>query len=234
MYIPESGVEVMLEQKHERTTGIFQKEILIKDLKPKTYFVEVLSQEFEPWAKYLEVAPQEVVSAFPVLIPKNIVVREIVQNATTSATSTFALNTTSAEYQRIAALFKAPTTTSTIATTTLSRKKMAVWNESNVIYAEWQGNPAAAPQYFCRIADCLQRIITYSSKENIRHLDFYPNRNDVVIASFGEGVYAIETDNREYQNVYPLFMGQAPDFRMSNDSVYVKDGAFIGSIDLDV
>lgn len=236
MYIAEPNTEVYVEDEHKRTTGIFQKEILMKDLKPDTYLVVVSNEKFQPWAKFLTVTPQEVVSAFPLLIPKEINVEEILA-ATSSATSTVLT-----EYQKIGALFKpqpvviagSKATTTSLATTTVIRKKITVWSEDGAVFAKWGGNRLAAPPYFCKKEECEQVVTVFVPVGNVRHVDFYPGRDDAVIISFGDGIYAIEIDTREYQNFYPLFKGKSPDFRISNGNVYVKDGNFIGVMDLDV
>lgn len=237
MYISEPGTEVYVEDEHKQTISLFKREALIKNLKPDTYLVVVSNEHFQPWAKFLTVEPQEVVSAFPLLVPKEINVQQILQPTTTSATSTVL-----SDYQRAVTLFKpqvvtvpgSKATTTVVATSTVIRKKITVWVEGGAIFAKWGGNRLAAPQYFCKKEECEQVVTVFVPVGDIRHIDFYPGRDDVVVAAFGDGIYAIEIDTREYQNFYPLFKGKAPDFRISSGNVYVKDGTFIGTMDLDV
>lgn len=58
----------------------------------------------------------------------------------------------------------------------------------------------------------------------IRNVSFYKNRNDVLVFSTSNGVYAIEVDNNGGQNFMPIYKGQKPSFIKSDSNfIYVLD-----------
>lgn len=228
VFVSEYGSEIYLDNELKKTTGTFQRELFVQNLKPKSYMVIVSNKDFYPWAKKVEVAEREVSPLYPFLVPKNMVVREI-----SSATST-------QEYKKVSDFFvptnTAPVSTSNLAidaTTTatstaeshgLLKNKMKIWSDDNKIFAKWTGSITRIPPYFCQNKTCDPILTVFDAVSPIRHVDFYPDRDDAIIMSLGDGVYATEIDTRSYHNFYPLFKGKNPDFRINNGRIYVKDG----------
>lgn len=59
----------------------------------------------------------------------------------------------------------------------------------------------------------------------VRNLYFYKNRDDVVIFSINNAVYAIEVDKTGTQNFLPIYKGSSPSFIEGDSSfIYVLDG----------
>ena len=72
----------------------------------------------------------------------------------------------------------------------------------------------------------MKRIIGLSAelKTSITAIDFYKNRQDVVIISSGEGVYVLEIDSKNIQNFQPIYKGRSPLFVKKDDSsIYILD-----------
>ena len=61
-------------------------------------------------------------------------------------------------------------------------------------------------------------------------LDFY--RNDVIILAKNSGIYAVEIDQREEQNVQPIYLGSGIDFRIDGTKLYIKEAGHYFSIRL--
>lgn len=62
------------------------------------------------------------------------------------------------------------------------------------------------------------------SEVKIKSIDFYKNRNDVVIFSAGNSIYAIEIDKAGTQNFMPIYKGQDPYFVNETDNtIFVED-----------
>jgi len=63
-----------------------------------------------------------------------------------------------------------------------------------------------------------------SFKESITAIDYYKNRQDVVIISSGDGVYALEIISDNIQNFQPIYRGKNPVFvKKDSSSIYVLD-----------
>lgn len=107
----------------------------------------------------------------------------------------------------------------------ISSRKMALWQQNNTLFAEWLGEADYEPQYFCANnthTSCHTIIPIVKSNEPIVHFDFYPGRNDVVIVTLSDGIYAMEIDPRGEQNSVLLVPGKY-DFRLFNETtLYIK------------
>jgi len=88
----------------------------------------------------------------------------------------------------------------------------------NILKADWVGE--IIPPYF------------FSSQEEIlvqnkivRNFEIYPGRRDIVLASFDNGVWAIEIDGRSERAVYPIYKGREPNFVLlpNSDELYILD-----------
>jgi len=61
-------------------------------------------------------------------------------------------------------------------------------------------------------------------KTSITAIDFYKNRQDVVIIASGDGVYALEINTENFQNFQPIYKGKNPVFvKKDNSSIYIFD-----------
>jgi len=62
-------------------------------------------------------------------------------------------------------------------------------------------------------------------KSKITALDFYKDRADVVIFSAENGVFVLEMEEDNIQNLQPLYSGNNPVFvKKDNDAIYILDG----------
>jgi len=61
-------------------------------------------------------------------------------------------------------------------------------------------------------------------KETATALDFYKDRQDVVIIASGDGIYALEIDSKNIQNFQPIYKGAHPLFvKKDNLTLYILD-----------
>ena len=109
---------------------------------------------------------------------------------------------------------------------------MKISSLKNKIIAEWMGSEERTPEYFCREEKCNLILEVLQTKTDVKNIDFYPVRDDAIILSVSDAVYAAEIDNRQYQNFYPIYKGKNPDFRIDGGTVYIKDGEYIVSVEL--
>lgn len=108
-------------------------------------------------------------------------------------------------------------------------RKASLWVENNKIFAEW--NEENPPHYFCNEGTCEKRVEVIASLSNIINADFLKERNDVLIFSNEEGVFAIEIDKTETQNFQPIWRVRNPKFVQSADGLFVEERGEIYSIE---
>lgn len=62
----------------------------------------------------------------------------------------------------------------------------------------------------------------------IKNVSFYKDRNDVLIFSTANFVYAIDVDKNGGQNFMPIYTGQTPSYvEVDNSSLYILDGIIL-------
>jgi hypothetical protein len=66
------------------------------------------------------------------------------------------------------------------------------------------------------------------------NFDFFPGSSDLVVVALSEGVYVVEIDDRGWQNMQPLIMGENVRIHIENGTIYVYDGILIYQIVLDI
>lgn len=74
---------------------------------------------------------------------------------------------------------------------------------------------------------CDARIRIDRKWQEVRDFDFYPGSTDFVILALNDGIYVVEVDDRSWQNVQPLIMGEKLEFYIENGAIYVYDGTLI-------
>jgi len=61
-------------------------------------------------------------------------------------------------------------------------------------------------------------------KPSITSIDFYKDRQDIVIISSGDGIYALEIGSENIQNFQPIYKGKNPIFKKrDSSSIYIFD-----------
>lgn len=234
VFYPESGASVYLDGALADRTSLFERGVFIDDLDPKVYHLEVKKEGYLPWKKDIEVLEKKVAEAYPFLIPQVIstsTVPSFVQIASgasvtnplyTEVSRLFASSTPSSVVIPKTAL--RATTSAIVATTTgVIRKDIEIDLIGKKIVASWKGSVDSTPFYFCD-ADrtfCDKELVV--TEGDIKRVDFYPGRNDVVLYSTKEGLFVTELDKRSPQNTFKLVSGNL-EFRQKDQRVYVKQG----------
>ena len=123
------------------------------------------------------------------------------------------------------------------------RKEIKIWweNQTNEVFVDWLEEDKAPPYYICdntipgEKPACLLPIQIFKSPLEITSLDFFPKRKDVVILAVGNGVYALEIDDRNERLAYPIYKGKKPHSSVFNtdDKVYIVDDGSLIKIDLE-
>jgi hypothetical protein len=238
VFYPESGAEVYLNGSLADQTSLFERGIFLDELSPDTFTVEVKKAGYIPWKKTVEVRERRVAEAYPFLIPETISTSSVKRFITLSSGS----SVTNSLYEEVADLFSTSTASTTPAllkrlsdststpivasSTALVKKDIEIAIEGTGtqkrIVAAWKGGADSMPFFFCDAirSSCLTSLVV--TEGDIRHVDFYPGRNDVVIYSTPSGIYATELDRRPEQNTHQLLAGDL-DFKEDDQRVFVKD-----------
>ena len=232
VFYPESGAKVYLNDKLTDQTSHFGRGILIDNLQPISYQVQIRKDGYIPRAKNVNVVEKTVVEAYPYLVPEvmstssvpkfvtlgsgasvtNTLYGEVVKLFATSTSSTMTLKKVLAS-----------TSTALVAPSTgIIRKDIEIDIVDKSVIASWRGNIESTPFYFCDAERLVCDTELKVTSGNLKHVDFYPGRNDVIIYSTKDGIYATELDQRPPVNTRKLISGNL-EFREKDNRVFIKD-----------
>ncbi|TAL49214.1 PEGA domain-containing protein [Patescibacteria group bacterium] len=230
----QSGAEIYIDSKLVKKTGIFQKNVLVQNLKPGSYDIKVVKDGFHTWTKTLSVFSETVTEAHPFMLPENPELVEVPPYLSDSGMPTSTppkaslINTLrNPEYIQAAALFSVASSKETALKSGTSteilgiQRKLSVENRDGRLYIEWLGKSADIPSYFCQYEQC-KSSITLAGLSAVKVFDFYPGRGDLLIIAVSDGIYVAEMDDRSAQNIQPLFPGKNLDFRIDGDVIFIK------------
>ncbi len=79
-----------------------------------------------------------------------------------------------------------------------------------------------APEQECKPSIRLDR-----KGQKVYSFDFFPGTTDIAILALEHGIYAVEVDDRAWQNVQPIMEGEKLSVRVENGQIYVYDGTAI-------
>lgn len=234
VFYGESGAKVYLDDILSNETTLFERGIFIDNLKPEKYSLEVKKVGYLPWKKGVEVKAKKVAEGYPYLVPEIISTSSVPKFITLSSGGSM----TNSLYTRVASLFassststlslakkllQSSTSTSVVSTSTaLVRRDISIDIKDGQVIASWEGSKDSTPFYFCDA----ERLVCKESfsviSGDIKHVDFYPGRNDVIIFSKKDGIYATELDTRLPQNTTKLLSGNL-EFKELDQRVFIKD-----------
>lgn len=254
VYSSEVGAQLYVNNKLDDSTSVFQRGLLVKDLRPNIYSIKIAKEGYIDWIKNIEVVEERVAEAYPFLIPRQITATSVPALIPKSATASSTM-VSNPEFKEYLALFATTTvqtktilpkkTDVTISTSTqlktvypnIESKKLVIEKRKNDLYAVWQGSEDATPLYFCiqNKDNCIKEFPFYSAL-NIGTFNFYPSRNDVIFVVVDSKIMIVELDKRLPQNIVELYESPVKDivdFRIiDNENIVVKDGKKIIKISL--
>jgi hypothetical protein len=253
----ENGALLYIDNKLETKISYFNRNYLIKNLKPGNYTLLVKKVNYNDWSKEINVVANQVTEANVFMLPYKTTISEVKKNIESetligSTTQALRLNPI---YSDISNLFSEKlvlkknisifsTTTKKEITYIYGSKEnpindghLNIWRDGGDLFISWNGSVDSIPNYFCDVlvenTQCYEQIKIYSFESAIKNLDFYPGRQGVVIFSSGNGIYAIEVENNPLKKPQILYKGKNPDFRVYNsNTIYVKDDNYLGKIDI--
>jgi len=220
-----SGAQVYLNGNLVKETGRFQKGALMQNLKPGAYTIKVEKEGLYPWEKTLPVFKETVTDASVLMLPKEPEIIEILAKKEDSEeTSTSTKKTTdedNPQYDLVVNLFSPKKTASSTEEKIIN--KLSAEMRGGEVVVTWLGDESSRPSFFCLGEKCREEIIV-SSKSGISSFYFMPGRDDLIIIQTRNGVYVSEIDNRSEQNIQPVWEKWGLELRVSDNTIYIKDG----------
>ncbi len=242
------GSEIFLNNKFEDKTSFFKRDILIRNLVPGKYEIQVKKTEYNTWTKKIQVANNLVENADVFMLPEKIGAREIPEYVfeTESNGATSSVKIKNQEYEDILSIFTATSTKISQALSTIGinlknnlgtkispimNGNLGLWNENGKIFVKWFGSNDSAPKYLCdESSDCTENKLVFDLPKSPTEIDFLSGYDGVIVTSVGGLVFAIQIEDNPNKITQIIYTGKDPDFKMIDGSLYVKDGNNISEI----
>jgi hypothetical protein len=253
----QSGAELSVNGKQTDIISFFTRDYLLKNLKPGIYTILVKKEGYNDWTNKINVYASLVTESNVFMLPTKIDIIEIAKTLVIEkniGTTTVRVSKPNANYEVVSNFFNESsllkkdisvlsTTTNKIVKYTLGSKqnpvenrRLAIWKEGQDAFIGWNGGVDSSPKIFCVESDsdinCQKQIKIYSFESSIRNLDFFPGESEVIIVATGNYIFAVEAEENTDKKLQVLYTGKEPDFRVFNNIIYIKDGEFIGQIEI--
>lgn len=241
----EADVAVRLNGRVKKTSGLMEKNLLIRDLRPATYYSRIEKEGYRVWEKNITVSEQKVEVCYPLLVPNNLKPEPVtkyimVKPEKKGAKTRRELNEEYAEAIELFKVYGKPVRgmltvweNSDIKKLKLSRdrrlwKKVFLFRDGNKIYVRWTGSDGERP-YFIPTKG---RRLVYAPEQKIMSFGFFPERNDSILVLLEDGtLYAVEIDTRfDIQNTYKIAKNCSR-FAVSDELLYYFSGGLLYRID---
>jgi hypothetical protein len=232
----ESDAVVMLNGKNVKRSNIFEKDMLIRNLVPNTYYVRIEKNGYRPWKKNVKVQEQKVEVCYPLLLPNTLKPQFVPKYSVKDKMKP--KREANAEYSEAMKVFNTydnPVKSlipgwenSDIKKYKLDanrrlNKKVLIFRQGNIshqgnkIYVKWIGTDDKRPFFI----ESAENRLAYSSDKNILSFGFFPGRNDAMLVLMDDLVlYAVEIDTRfEIQNIYKI-TASCSRFAVINEFLY--------------
>ncbi len=234
-----TGSTIYFNGKEKSQTSFFERTILIKNLRAGAYDIRVEKAGYNTWEKKIAVTDNFVSEANVFMLPSHVMLAPILRYLPATSSSTAASQKKNQEYTDVSLLFSSssPVILKTIATTTKISKSaigtkafpiisgnMGLWKDGSKIFVGWLGDNDEAPKFLCVMASCTEPLLVDTLPAAPRRINFLPGFPDAVIVSLGASIFAVQMEDNPAKMPQPIYTGIAPDFRVFEGSVYIKDG----------
>lgn len=219
LFVPEAETKVFVDNRRTMVTDQKNDTVEIKDLGEGKHELIVAKDGYWPWSKQIVVDGSKRIELASFIVPMKPQAAEVAAGTEEHAKAASLLG--QAKLPGPETRIKAP------------RERVEAWVEKDSIFAEWTVDKKDPPQFFCIDTFCSEWRKVLDSTSKITGLGFYPGREDVLLFSSGETVYAIEIDQTGTQNFQPVFEGTSPTFAPAEGSfIYVRDAGKIFKVAL--
>jgi hypothetical protein len=234
------GSEIYLNTKLKTNTNFFQRDILIKNLKPGNYEIGIKKDGYNTWSKKIAVSNNVVSDADVFILPKVVELREILPKLSYKSVSTTTLSIKdhiNQEYTDLFSIFSVIKASSSISVKDLGTKKYPImngkeglWQDNGKVFVGWFGKENSEPQYLCVITECKKSMLVFDLLKKPTNFDFFPGFDGVIIVAFENQIFAVQLEENADKSTQLIYKGKNPDFRIINGTVYIKDSDFIAEV----
>jgi len=241
----EHDVIVKLNGKGVKKAGMFEKNILISNLMPATYFVTVEKDGYRTWKKNITVEEQKVEVCYPLLIPSKLNPQPVSKYLTHAEDNKKKKLETNEEYAEAMKLFSTrdkagkgviPSFGDTdakkyeLGTGRKLKKKVFLFRENNKIYVKWTGIDQKRPFFI----DSADRRLAFFPDKKILSFEFFPGRQDAMLVLLENlNLYAVEIDTRfGIHNTYRI-VSNCNRFAVKDEFLYYLSGRSMYKIEFE-
>lgn len=218
--VPEAGTSVFFDNKKERITEQDNEVVVIDKVTAGAHLALTHKDGNWPWSKAIQVEASDSIALAPFGISQTPSLASIPQFSDPLGINTNPQYESILEHFAGQILGKAKTSPSR--TTEIKKDSLG----TNLL-AVWKGDKESQPSYFCEDRKCNDPLVVLPQDREVRDMDFYPGRDDLILFSAENRIYVIELDNRDIQNIQPLYeslLGEPSFVRTIDGGVYVLDG----------
>ena len=218
IFVPESGTKVFFDNKKEVITTKDNETVVIKDVTAGAHLILTHKDGYWPWSKAITVEEAENISLSTFGITQSPALANIPK---------YIKSDLSGENETYTSIMEHLESDKSVSKKYSSDRNTVIESTGQNIIASWKGDPELRPAYFCDEDACSDTITVLPQNREVRNIDFYPGRDDLILFAAENRVYVIELDARDIQNIQPLYeslLGQPEFVRTIDRGVYIKDG----------
>lgn len=241
----ESGVVVMLDGKTVKKAGMFEMNILVRDLTPKRYSVTVEKTGYRKWTKRIDVEEQKVQICYPLLIPLELNRQRVPKYLPEQEKKGKKKRVVTEEYLEAMKLFGAHDKTakgtipgredgeaakSGLEPDKRLKRKVLLFREKNKIHVGWTGMDTRRPFFI----DASGKQPVFFPNRRILSFEFFPGRHDSVLVLLDNlNLYAVEIDRRFHIHNSYRIASNCSRFAVKDEFVYYFSGSEMHRIDFE-
>lgn len=241
----QSDAIVRLNGKVKKTAGLLERNLLVRELRPATYYARIEKEGYRVWEKNITVSEQKVEVCYPLLIPHDLKPElipkyNIITPEKKGQKTKRELND---EFTEAIDLFKTWGRPSKgvipgwesgdikkfrLGADRRLRKKVFLFKDGNKIYVKWTGSEDQRPFFISSEG----RRLVYAPDQNILSFGFFPERDDSMLVLVEDGtLYAVEIDTRfDIQNIYKIARN-CTKFAVNDEMLYYVSGGNVYRVD---
>ena len=222
--VPYQRSSIFLDGKKINTTNSNNQSVILKRIPPGEHSVLVYADNRYPWEKTVYVKKGGMSKLYPFLMLTEL----------NKETSNVMTKLTDDKISEIKPLFEEQSKNTFMSLS--DDGDIEIKKEDNSILATRLNDGTKTSDLFCsNNGECVKTINVFTPKTGkIKAVDFYPKREDVVIFTLDNGIYAIEINKNGTQNFQPIYTGDNPSFAIDdqNSLIYIKDGDLVFGVNL--
>ena len=234
---------VLINGKNAKTSSLFERDLFVRNLMPKAYYVRLEKDGYRPWKKNVRVQEQKVEVCYPLLLPVKLNPQFIPRYLKIKDNlKKWEANEEYSDALKVFQTYDSPVRSiipgwedSDIKKYKLNayrrlNKKVFLFREGNKIYVKWTGTEDKRPFFI----DTAKQKLVYAPEKKILSFGFFPGRNDSMLVLLEDlNLYAVEIDTRfEIQNIYKI-ISDCRRFAVVGEFLFFYSGNAIYRIDFE-